>query len=152
SWPKDTALRTLLTGADTLRRRPPTGLPFVFVNNYGPTECTVVATSGTISSTAGKTGGGERDGQPSIGRPIANATAIILDDALQPVPPGEAGELCLAGALVGRGYRNNDALTASRFVMYTPPSGRPFRVYRTGDRARLLPGGEIAFLGRLDEQ
>ncbi len=145
-WPAETALRTLLTGADMLHRRPVAGLPFVLVNNYGPTECTVVATSGTVAPDA------EIDGPPSIGRPIANAAALILDDALRPVPPGEAGELCLAGALVGRGYRNRPELTASRFVTYAPASGPPLRIYRTGDRARLLPSGEIAFLGRLDEQ
>ena len=145
SWPTGTALQTMLTGADTLHRRPPAGLPFVLVNNYGPTECTVVATSGTVAPDSG-------EGQPSIGRPIANTSALILDDALHPVPAGEAGELCFAGALVGRGYRNNPELTASRFVTYVPPSGSPVRIYRTGDRACLLPSGEIAFLGRLDDQ
>jgi amino acid adenylation domain-containing protein len=146
SWPAGTALRTLLTGADTLRRRPIAGLPFVLVNNYGPTECTVVSTSGPVLSN------GDTDGPPSIGRPIANATALILDDALRLVGPGEVGELCLAGALVGRGYRNLPEQTASRFVTWSPPSGAPVRAYRTGDRARVLPNGEIAFLGRLDEQ
>ena len=146
SWPADTALRFLLTGADTLRRRPPAGVPFVLVNNYGPTECTVVATSGTVAAE------GQSDGPPSIGRPIANTTALILDDALRPVPAGEVGELCLAGALVGRGYRNSPAMTASRFVTVSPTSGPPVRIYRTGDRARLLPEGEIAFLGRVDDQ
>jgi len=145
SWPASTALRTMLTGADTLHQRPPAGLPFVLVNNYGPTECTVVATSGTVVPDTG-------EGQPSIGRPIANTRALILDAALHPVPAGEAGELCFAGALVGRGYRNNPELTASRFVTYVPPSGSPVRIYRTGDRACWLRGGEIAFLGRLDDQ
>ena len=146
SWSKDTALRRLLTGADTLHRRPASGLPFELVNNYGPTECTVVATSGIVRSDE------TASGPPSIGRPIANTTAFILDDSLRPVPPGEAGELCLAGALVGRGYRNNPEMTASRFVIYSPPAGAPVRIYRTGDRARLLESGEIAFLGRVDNQ
>src|SRR5262249_47193247 len=69
SWPASTALRTMLTGADTLHQRPPAGLPFVLVNNYGPTECTVVATSGTVVPDTG-------EGQPSIGRPIANTRAL----------------------------------------------------------------------------
>lgn len=146
NWPAQTTLRLLLTGADTLRRRPAAGLPFQLVNNYGPTECTVVATSGRVAPEA------NLDGPPSIGRPIRDAAALILDDALRPVPSGEIGELCLAGSLVGRGYRNNSELTANRFVTYSPPSGTPVRVYRTGDRARVLPNGEIAFLGRLDEQ
>lgn len=148
TWPADTALRTLLTGADALHRRPTAGLPFVLVNNYGPTECTVVATSGAVASDSNQAG----QSTPSIGRPIANTTAFILDDHLMPVPHGQPGELCLAGALVGRGYRNNPAMTASRFIMYTPPSGSALRIYRTGDRVRLTDTGEIAFMGRLDDQ
>ncbi len=116
------------------------------VNNYGPTECTVVATSGVV------TPDGDADGRPSIGRPIANATALILDDTLRPVAPGEVGELCIGGALVGRGYRNQHALTANRFVTYVSAAGESVRIYRTGDRARMLENGEIAFLGRLDDQ
>ncbi len=143
-WPHNTSLRFLLTGADTLHRRPSEHVPFVVVNNYGPTECTVVATSGTVSSSA--------EGAPTIGRAIANTSAFILDESLQPVGDGEAGELCLAGAHVGRGYRNNAALTAERFASYTPPNRSPVRIYRTGDRARWMENGEIAFLGRVDDQ
>jgi amino acid adenylation domain-containing protein len=145
-WPADTTLRTLLTGADVLHRRPIAGLPFVVVNNYGPSECTVVATSGIVATD------GADGSPPAIGAPIHNATALILDEHLRPVSPGEAGELCLAGALVARGYRNLPELTASRFVTYLPETGVPLRIYRTGDRARQLPGGELAFLGRLDGQ
>jgi acyl-coenzyme A synthetase/AMP-(fatty) acid ligase/acyl carrier protein len=125
------------------------GLPFVFVNNYGPTECTVVATSGVVSPDEPSNGDAHRT--PSIGRPILNANIFILDGNLKPVAPGEAGELCIGGALVGRGYRNNPEMTARRFVDYTA-DGKTTRIYRTGDQARWLPGGEIAFLGRLDDQ
>jgi amino acid adenylation domain-containing protein len=145
-WPRETVLRTLLTGADVLHRHPPAGLPFILVNNYGPTECTVVATSGTITPAA------DVHGTPTIGGPILNTTALVLDADLRPASPGEAGELCLAGALVGRGYRNDPELTASRFVTLRPEFGPPQRVYRTGDRVRLVENGEIAFLGRLDQQ
>jgi acyl-CoA synthetase (AMP-forming)/AMP-acid ligase II/acyl carrier protein len=145
-WPAETALRTLLTGADVLHRRPVAGLPFVLVNNYGPSECTVVATSGIVAAD------GAAGDPPPIGAPIRNTTALVLDADLQPVPPGEAGELCLAGALVGRGYRNLPELTASRFVAYLPQNGAPIRIYRTGDRVRQLANGELAFLGRLDAQ
>ena len=148
-WPEDTALRALLTGADVLHRRPPGGLPFRLVNNYGPTECTVVTTSGVVAPE------GEGHATPSIGRPITNATALILDETLRPVPTGEPGELCVAGALVGRGYRNDPDLTASRFVAVAvdeDPYAETVRVYRTGDLVRLLENGEIAFLGRLDKQ
>jgi aryl carrier-like protein len=89
---------------------------------------------------------------PSLGRPISSTEALILDDDLKPVRPGEAGELCLSGAHVGRGYRNDPVLTASRFVTIVADAGLPQRIYRTGDRARLLADGQIAFLGRVDEQ
>ena len=145
-WPADTSLRTLLTGADVLHRRPIEGLPFVVVNNYGPSECTVVSTSGIVTPDA------DLEGPPSIGSPISNTRVLILDQQLQHVATGEAGELCIAGALVGRGYRNLPDMTASRFVTITTESGERLRVYRTGDRARWLPNGELAFLGRLDEQ
>ena len=145
NWPANTALRIMLTGADTLHRRPVAGLPFALINNYGPTECTVVATSGSVSPHASA-------GPPPIGRPIRNTIALILNEAMQAVADGTPGELCLAGAHVGRGYRNLPEMTASRFVMYTPRGGEPVRIYRTGDRAKLLPNGEIAFLGRLDDQ
>ncbi len=143
-WPLDTALRILLTGADTLRRRPSPGLPFTLVNNYGPTEGTVVATSGRVKPE-------DADGHmPSIGRAIDNTQIYILDEMMQPVREGDSGELFIGGAGVARGYRNNPVLTAEKFVRN--PLGGSDRLYRTGDRARFLPGGEIEFLGRLDEQ
>lgn len=145
-WPAETSFRMMLTGGDALRHRPKPGLPFTVVNNYGPTECTVVATSGTVSPY------GDLRRAPSIGRPVANAFALILDEALRPVAPGQAGELCIAGALVARGYRNRPGLTASRFVTYVTASGKAARIYRTGDRARLRDDGEIEFLGRSDDQ
>ncbi|HET6274860.1 MAG TPA: non-ribosomal peptide synthetase [Candidatus Cybelea sp.] len=145
-WPADTALRTLLTGGDRLGHRPRAGLPFSVVNNYGPTECTVVATSGVVAPE------GNGTAPPSIGRVIANATALVLDDALRPVPVGEPGELCMSGALVARGYRNLPELSARRFVAYITASGESLRLYRTGDRVRLLENGEFEFLGRFDDQ
>lgn len=145
-WPADTALRTLLTGADTLHRRPIEGLPFTVVNNYGPSECTVVSTSGVVAARD------DVDGPPSIGKPIDNAAVFLLDEHLKPVAHGEPGELCVAGSLVGRGYRKRHDLTESRFVTYTNEAGQSVRIYRTGDRAKWLPNGELAFLGRLDDQ
>jgi amino acid adenylation domain-containing protein len=144
-WPADTALRILLTGADSLRRRPPLTLPFTLVNNYGPTEYTVVATSGIVAP-------GDAASLPSIGRPIDNTTVYIMDEAMRVLPNGQSGEAYLGGAGVARGYRNRPELTAQRFV--TAPFGSPTggRLYRTGDLARVLPGGEIEFLGRVDEQ
>ena len=144
-WPAETALRFLLTGADTLHRYPPAGLPFSLINNYGPTECTVVATSGAIAADR------PRDGLPSIGFPIDNVRIHILDEALRQVPNGVPGEIYIGGEGVARGYRNRPDLTAERFIA-SPFRGEEGRLYRTGDLGRTLANGEIAFLGRLDDQ
>jgi amino acid adenylation domain-containing protein len=111
------------------------------LNVYGPTECTVDATAGWI----------DRPGQSHIGTVLPGLRALLLDERLAPVAPGEAGELYLAGPRVGRGYRGRPGLTAERFV--ADPSGGPGeRMYRTGDRCRLLPDGRLAYLGRADGQ
>jgi amino acid adenylation domain-containing protein len=146
AWPAATGLRFLLTGADTLHCYPPRGLPFALVNNYGPTEATVVTTSCVVSADA------RPDRLPPIGRPIDNVRVHILDERLRPVAAGTAGELYIGGAGVARGYLNRPALAAERFVP-DPFAAEPgARLYRTGDLARLLPDGQIAFLGRADEQ
>ncbi|HEX6820235.1 MAG TPA: non-ribosomal peptide synthetase, partial [Ktedonobacterales bacterium] len=143
-WPSDTPLRALLTGADTLRRWPRAGLPFTLVNNYGPSECTVVATSAAVPAI------GHSSTLPPIGFPIDGVAITIRDDELRPVPVGEQGEICISGQSVGRGYRNRPELSARVFAV--DPSGAPGRLYRTGDRGRLLADGQIAFLGRIDDQ
>lgn len=145
-WPKETALRVLLTGADTLHSFTPAGLPFVFVNNYGPTECTVVSTSGVVPA-------GNRSGElPTIGRPIDNVQAYVVDEHLQPVPLGTAGELLIGGAGVARGYLNLPELSSQKFIADPFSTDPHARLYRTGDSVRCLPNGEIAFLGRIDDQ
>jgi len=148
-WPTKTSLRILLTGADALRRRPTTDTPFVLINNYGPTECTVVATSGAVLPEPSAS-------LPSIGRAIDNTAIYILDEKMRPVPQGAAGEIYIGGVGVARGYRNNPALTAERFVRSPFEGGNGTgsrgRLYRTGDVARFLPNGEVEFLGRVDEQ
>jgi amino acid adenylation domain-containing protein len=144
-WPGTVRLRALLTGADTLHHRPPPGLPFTLVNNYGPTECAVVATSGIVRPDP------LADGLPSIGWPISNVTVHVLDAQGRLVSRGGEGELYVGGAGVARGYRNLPELTAERFVddPFGPAGGR---LYRTGDRVRTLPDGSLAFLGREDDQ
>jgi len=143
-WPEATKLRVLLTGGDTLHTRPIAGLPFTLVNNYGPTECTVVATWTAVPSRPGHAG------LPPIGAPIDNAQVYIVDENLQPVPDGVAGEMFVGGANVGRGYRNHPELTAERFVANPFVPGT--KLYRTGDLGRRFPDGQIAFLGRVDNQ
>jgi amino acid adenylation domain-containing protein len=142
-WPAGSALRYLLTGADTLKIYPSAQVPFKLVNNYGPTECTVVSTSGIVPA------GVEANEAPSIGRAIDGVEIQILDEDRQPVRGDAAGEIYIGGAGLGRGYRNRRELTAQRFV---PGPSANSRLYRTGDLGRWLPNGEIAFLGRLDEQ
>lgn len=145
-WPTNAALRYLLTGAESLRRFPSSNLPFQLVNNYGPTECTVVATSGTVLPE-------DRVNKlPTIGRPIANTQVYILDPGVSEVPVGTAGELFIGGAGVARGYLNQPELTSEKFIPdpFSPEPGA--RLYRTGDLARFLDNGEIEYLGRIDDQ
>lgn len=142
-WPMETKLRTLLTGGDTLHRYPPARLPFSVVNNYGPTECTVVATSCVVPKTAASS-------LPAIGVPIDNTEVHILNARLEPCPCGKPGEIYIGGANVGRGYRNRPDLTAQRFV--SNPFSPNERLFKTGDMGYFLPDGQIAFLGRTDNQ
>ncbi len=142
-WPS-TPLRFLLTGGDALHSFPPADLPFQFVNNYGPTECTVVATSAIVE-------GPQEQSSPAIGRPILNTSIYLLDEAGQEVPAGEKGEIYIGGPSVGLGYRNRPDLTAASFVPVTI-AGNTERTFRTGDLAKRLPDGQLAFLGRADDQ
>jgi amino acid adenylation domain-containing protein len=145
-WPDPVALRVLLTGADTVRRHPPRSLPFAVVNNYGPTECTVVATSGPLEPDP------HPANPPSIGRPISNAVVYILTEDLQGVPFGATGELYVGGRGVARGYLNLPALTAERYIPDPFGSEPGARLYRTGDLARQLDDGQILLIGRCDKQ
>ena len=148
-WPLNTPLRILLTGAETLCRFPSGNLPFRLVNNYGPTECTVVATSGLVTQNIGT------NTLPTIGRPIANTVIHILDENLQQVPLNTPGELHIGGVGVARGYLNRPELTSERFIQnpFGPFSNNPAaRLYKTGDLACYLESGEIAYLGRIDDQ
>ncbi|XXX82517.1 amino acid adenylation domain-containing protein [Sorangium sp. So ce134] len=149
-WPASTALRCLLTGGDKLRIWPDARLPFDVVNNYGPTEGTVVATSCVVPRARPEGGAAAVD--PSIGRPIDNMRVYLLDPRGELVPVGVPGELYLGGVGVARGYLNRPELDAARFLP-DRLSGEPgARMYRTGDRARWLPDGTIEFLGRVDHQ
>lgn len=146
NWPKGTALRYLLTGGDTLHRAPSPDFPVTVVNNYGPTECTVVATSGTVASADADLVA------PAIGKPIAHTKIYILDADRKPVPEGAIGEIYIGGTSVARGYRNRPDETEQRFVADPFSSAPGARLYRTGDLGCFLPDGQIAFCGRADAQ
>lgn len=117
-----------------------------FHNLYGPTETTVVASSWRQAPD------GAADGVLPIGTPFANVRMYVLDPGLHPVPPGVAGELYIGGACVARGYCGRPDLTAAVFVPdpFSPVPGD--RMYRSGDRVRLLPDGNLLFLERVDFQ
>ncbi|UVL75985.1 amino acid adenylation domain-containing protein [Pseudomonas putida] len=134
-------LRTLLIGGDRLRQFNRTQR-FAVVNNYGPTEATVVASSGTLEAGA----------VLHIGRPVDNARLYVLDDHLQPVPLGVPGELYIGGAGVARGYLNRPQLTAERFLEDPFVAAGGGRMYRTGDLVRWLADGSLDYLGRNDDQ
>jgi len=143
-WPAETSLRVLLTGGDVLHQPPRPGLPFRLVNNYGPTEATVVATSGQVP--AGEAG----ESLPSIGWPIDDVEAIVLREDGSRAHDGETGELYLGGAGLARGYVRRPAETAAKFVAHPFRPGD--RLYRTGDRVRRRRDGALEFAGRLDDQ
>ena len=145
-WPEDTSLRVLKTGGDRLHKHPPAGLPFMFVNEYGPTECTVISTAGVVECAA------EGAAAPHIGKAIDGAAIYILNSELQPVPDGVEGEIFIGGGGVARGYIKRPDLTAEKFLA-DPFSNVPgARMYRSGDLGRFLPDGNIEFIGRSDFQ
>jgi len=115
-------------------------------NHYGPTETTVGVVTHPYS--------GEREPADSLplGRPIPTARVYLLAPSLAPVPRGTPGEVYIGGETVTRGYHGRPGQTADRFVPDPFASEPGQRLYRTGDRAKHLPGGNIEFLGRLDRQ
>ncbi|MEK4077793.1 amino acid adenylation domain-containing protein [Paenibacillus sp. FSL M7-0656] len=133
------SLRVLLTGGDKLKSYHP--VPYDLVNNYGPTENTIVTAAFKVN--------GEYDNIP-IGCPIDNVRVYILDRNDKLLPIGIPGELCIAGDSLARGYMNRDDLTAEKFTADPFQTGE--RMYRTGDLARWLPDGNLEYLGRMDEQ
>jgi amino acid adenylation domain-containing protein len=143
------ALRLLFAGGEALpgaiATRVARLLPHVALwNFYGPTEA-------TIDATCRRCGPRELAAVVPIGRPVGGAITVVLDHRLQPCPVGVAGELWIGGAGLARGYLGDPARTFERFVA-SPLSEVPGRLYRTGDRARWSPEGELEYLGRIDAQ
>ena len=138
-------LRYLIVGGDVLY---PSHITNFFgkvkiVNGYGPSETTVCATYNTI----------EKIEEASvIGKPIDNVSVYIVSREGELVPIGIAGEICIAGVGVARGYLNNPGHTAEKFIPNKFSELASLRMYKTGDAGRWLPNGKIEYLGRIDEQ
>ncbi|HEX7700663.1 MAG TPA: amino acid adenylation domain-containing protein, partial [Kofleriaceae bacterium] len=132
-------LRAAFLGGEKLRNRPSDRL--AIINGYGPTEYTVAATAFTVDRAY--------DNIP-IGKPLWNTQILVLDRLDRLCPIGVAGELCISGTSIARGYLNRAELTAEKFV--THPFDPTRRMYRTGDLARWLEDGNLEFLGRIDTQ
>ncbi|MEV6105609.1 non-ribosomal peptide synthetase [Streptomyces sp. NPDC051940] len=140
-----TRLHTVVTGGEACPERVARRIAphFRFVNAYGPTEATVISTTHVIDPNSCR---------PLIGRPLSRTSAYVLGPDLRAVDDGETGELYLGGAGVAHGYWRRSALTADRFLP-DPFADEPgSRMYRTGDRARRVPGGDVDYLGRVDHQ
>ncbi|HYF30282.1 MAG TPA: non-ribosomal peptide synthase/polyketide synthase [Chitinophagaceae bacterium] len=140
----DLSLRYLLTGGDKLLSLDTSGLCYRIVNNYGPTENTVVATHYVLAEN-------KRDIIPPIGSPIDNTRVYILGPEKQLQPAGVPGEICIAGTGIARGYLNQESLTQERFIP-NPFAGEGAKMYKTGDLGRWLPDGNIEYMGRIDQQ
>jgi amino acid adenylation domain-containing protein len=134
-------------------------------NHYGPTETTVGVLTYKIEDGTGELGDwGNVCGSNTvpIGKPLANNQIYLLDRSLQPVPIGVPGEVYIGGAQVSRGYLNRSELTAKKFISFPLATfskggaqqrgGVWDRLYKTGDKARYLPSGDLEFLGRIDHQ
>ncbi|MEG5263209.1 non-ribosomal peptide synthetase [Pseudomonas sp. JDS28PS106] len=143
-----TSLRRVFSGGEALpaalRDRVLQQLPQVRLHNrYGPTETAINVTHWQCAVTDGE--------RSPIGRPLSNVLCRVLDAGLNVVPRGVAGELCIGGIGLARGYLGRPGLSAERFV--ADPAGEPgARLYRTGDRVRWAADGTLEYLGRLDQQ
>ncbi|OMP77238.1 hypothetical protein BW716_20680 [[Flexibacter] sp. ATCC 35208] len=143
-------LRLVLTGGEPIRVRDLEEIvrikpDIALANHYGPTETTI----GTVATLIDTRQLQAYAVQPVIGRPVANSYIYILDEQGHSVPPGIAGELCVAGVGLAKGYLNRDVLTAEKFAVH-PSTGQ--RIYRTGDQAYWTAEGNILFTGRIDDQ
>jgi amino acid adenylation domain-containing protein len=138
-----------------------TGARCRILNHYGPTECTIGVLTYEVPESIGEVPGSigdssdsvahkpERDALPT-GFPLAGCKVYVFDEEMEPVPVGVAGEIYIGGACVARGYLNRAGRTAERFVPDAYGMGE--RLYRTGDRAKVLESGAVKFIGRVDRQ
>ncbi|MEO6230169.1 MAG: non-ribosomal peptide synthase/polyketide synthase [Ferruginibacter sp.] len=139
------SLKYLLTGGDKLSALDLSGIHYSIVNNYGPTENSVV-------TTAYKLNANDNYEVPPIGKPIANNFIRILNEKYELVPEGVTGEICIGGAGLARGYWNLPEQTTEKFITDSFNKVPGQKLYKTGDLGKWLPDGNIAYQGRADEQ
>lgn len=137
----------VLTVSDIKKARQAFGPDLQIINQYGPTECSMISTTFMVPPVIPA----EWVTIP-IGKPIANTRIYILDPNSQPVPVGVAGEIWIGGIGVGGGYLNRHDLTAEKFIADPFLEMAHGHMYRTGDLGKYLPDGTILFLGRMDSQ
>ncbi len=142
--PATAHLKILRTGGDRLTRKPPADFPAMVVNEYGPTECSIVSTYAIFYP------GDDPQIMPDIGVALDHLEVRILDDDLQELPDGEIGEICVSGIGLARGYHHRPDLTAAAFV--ASPAAPAKRIYRTGDLGKRNFDGKFEFIGRKDFQ
>ena len=142
--PSDSSLKILRSGGDRLTRKPPADFPAVLINEYGPSECTIVSSSSFYSP------GESETTPPDIGHPLPNYHIYIMDDDSNILPDGEIGEICIGGIGVFRGYRKRPDLDAKSLSMNPHKPGE--RVYNSGDLGRRKYDGRLEFIGRRDFQ
>ncbi|NOK80121.1 MAG: hypothetical protein GFH27_549281n458, partial [Chloroflexi bacterium AL-W] len=143
-WEGHPGLRCVLTGGDKLHQSPSEDSSFVLIDNYGPTENTVVSVWKEVEPA--------QEGIPPIGIPVDRVYAYVLDPRRNPVGVGVPGELCVGGANLARGYWQRPDLTAQSFVPDHISNTPGARLYRTGDLTCWQSDGQLLFLGRIDQQ
>ncbi|NJO81279.1 MAG: amino acid adenylation domain-containing protein [Blastochloris sp.] len=143
-WKGHEQLRLVLTGGDRLHTSPTNESTFTLINNYGPTENTVVATWTPVVP--------DELGMPPIGRPVDRVELYVLDSRRQPVGAGVPGELHIGGASLARGYWKRPDLTAAAFVPDNVSGSPGALLYRSGDHVYWRDDAQLMFLGRMDVQ
>ncbi|CQR72349.1 Surfactin synthase subunit 1 [Sporomusa ovata DSM 2662] len=137
-----TSLRAMAIGGEKLKHYEP--VPYEIVNEYGPTENTVISTFFSVDKLYKNI---------PIGKPVANVGCYVVDQNLKLQPIGALGELCVSGNQVARGYLYQEELTKQVFVDNPYQRGEAdVKLYRTGDLVRWLADGNLEYIGRIDEQ